>query len=211
MKWLLVSTAAVGLALATPAMAAAASGQQVAQMDHKRDRDHKTSPRHQQQPKQTRPGVRAPQHRQPARQTRPATHMQQPMHQQMQRHETRTRPMPRQQQRFDWGHYKQGHPPANWSKHKTFNMGAWQHNRRATHRYHLRAYRRPSGWFARTWVFGMVLPTLFWTRDYWITNYWEYGLADPPYGYVWVRNGDDALLVNVSSGYILQVVYGLFD
>jgi hypothetical protein len=32
----------------------------------------------------------------------------------------------------------------------------------------------------------------------------------PPYGYEWVCYGDDALLVNVYTGEILQVVYGLF-
>ena len=33
---------------------------------------------------------------------------------------------------------------------------------------------------------------------------------DPPYGYVWVRYGDDALLVDVDTGEILRVVYGVF-
>ena len=56
-----------------------------------------------------------------------------------------------------------------------------------------------------------MLPTLFWTRDYWINSYWLYDLPAPPYGYVWVRYGDDAVLVDVETGYILQVVYGLFD
>ena len=56
----------------------------------------------------------------------------------------------------------------------------------------------------------MILPTLFWTRDYWIDDYWVFGLVAPPYGYVWVRYGDDALLVNVQTGLILRVVYRVF-
>jgi Ni/Co efflux regulator RcnB len=36
------------------------------------------------------------------------------------------------------------------------------------------------------------------------------GLIDPPYGYVWVRYGPDALLVNVENGLILSVMYGVF-
>jgi Ni/Co efflux regulator RcnB len=35
-------------------------------------------------------------------------------------------------------------------------------------------------------------------------------LPDPPYGYVWVRYGPDAMLVAVDNGQILSVVYGLF-
>jgi Ni/Co efflux regulator RcnB len=33
---------------------------------------------------------------------------------------------------------------------------------------------------------------------------------DPPYGYVWVRNDQDAMLVDVQSGLILSVQYNLF-
>jgi Ni/Co efflux regulator RcnB len=56
----------------------------------------------------------------------------------------------------------------------------------------------------------MVLPTIFWRRNYWISDYWMFGLMNPPYGYVWVRYGEDALLVNVQTGRILQVVYSVF-
>ncbi|MDE2466542.1 MAG: RcnB family protein [Alphaproteobacteria bacterium] len=56
----------------------------------------------------------------------------------------------------------------------------------------------------------MYLPYLFWTRNYWIDNYWTFGLPQPPYGYAWVREGNDALLINEQDGYILQVVYGVF-
>ena len=59
-------------------------------------------------------------------------------------------------------------------------------------------------------VFGQVLPLLFWGRDYWLDSYSDFGLMDPPYGYVWVRYGNDALLVDVESGQILSVMYGVF-
>jgi Ni/Co efflux regulator RcnB len=32
----------------------------------------------------------------------------------------------------------------------------------------------------------------------------------PPVGYEWVRDGNDAILVNTGSGEILQVEYGVF-
>ena len=56
----------------------------------------------------------------------------------------------------------------------------------------------------------MIFPRAFWDRRYWINCYEDFGLADPPYGYVWVRYGGDAMLVNVQTGRILRVVYGLY-
>ncbi len=113
-------------------------------------------------------------------------------------------------QRYNWQDYQPGRRPPDASSHSNFDRGAWQFNRQADQHYHWNSYQRPSGWYYRRWAFGMILPSLFWSRDYWIDSYWDYGLMDPPYGYVWVRNGDDALLVNVETGDILSVEYGLF-
>ncbi|HKD21615.1 MAG TPA: RcnB family protein, partial [Rhizomicrobium sp.] len=45
---------------------------------------------------------------------------------------------------------------------------------------------------------------------YWLTSWWLFDLAIPPYGFEWVRYGDDALLVNVYTGQILEVEYDVF-
>lgn len=131
---------------------------------------------------------------------------------------TQTAPVHRQsgptgfdRQRHDWDKYNPGHSPPDWHERRgNFDRYHWQRNYHAGHRYHWRPYHRPHGWYYRRWEFGMILPLVFWTRDYWVLDYWEFGLPDPPYGYVWVRYGDDALLVNVETGEILQAVYGLF-
>jgi len=114
-------------------------------------------------------------------------------------------------QRYNWGSYQPGHRPPDWNSHRNFDRGAWQGNEQAQRRYHWNSYQRPPGWYYRRWTYGMILPSLFWGRQYWIDSYWTYGLSDPPYGYVWVRYGDDALLVNVEDGDILRVIYGLYD
>ena len=114
-------------------------------------------------------------------------------------------------QRYNWGSYQPGRRPPNWNSHRNFDRGAWQGNEQAQRRYHWNSYQRPSGWYYRRWTYGMILPSFFWGRQYWIDSYWNYGLSDPPYGYVWVRYGDDALLVNVENGDILRVIYGLYD
>jgi Ni/Co efflux regulator RcnB len=80
----------------------------------------------------------------------------------------------------------------------------------ASHRFHAPGYRRPSGWYAHRWSFGEFLPAAFWARDYWLIDFADYDLPPPPYGAVWVRVGNDALLIDQDSGEIITVEYGVF-
>ena len=189
--------AALSLALASPALALADAGTsphatganvQLAQRDRDRDRD------------QRKPAVRVP------KQSQQRGRVMQPV-QPRKTLQRRTRPP----QRFDWNQYQQQQTPPVLKRYRSFDIHRWQRNFRAEQRHHWQPYQRPQGWYFQRWVFGMVLPTLFWTRQYWIENYREFRLPDPPYGYVWVRYGDDALLVNVRSGYILQTIYDIFE
>ena len=83
-------------------------------------------------------------------------------------------------------------------------------NFRAARRFHAPAYRRPPGWYAHTWAWGQILPAAFWPRDYWLTDFGAYDLPPPPFGAIWVRVGDDALLIDQDSGEIIEVDYGIF-
>lgn len=104
-----------------------------------------------------------------------------------------------------------GTRPSNWNNRpRNFDRGSYQRNVSATERFRYGSYDRPSGWYYRRWSYGDYLPAAFWARDYWLTSWWLFDLAIPPYGYEWVRYGDDALLVNVYTGQILQVDYGVF-
>ena len=69
---------------------------------------------------------------------------------------------------------------------------------------------RPNGWFERRWTYGQRFPRGWYGRQYWITNFMAFGLFAPPYGYEWVRYGNDALLINTYTGVIVRVEYGLF-
>jgi Ni/Co efflux regulator RcnB len=114
-------------------------------------------------------------------------------------------------QRYDWSSYQPGHQPPQWQQHNAdFNARSYQWNRTSNQRYHYQNYERPQGWYAQRWVYGQILPTLFWSQAYWLTSYYNFGLIDPPYGFVWVQNGNDALLVNVQTGQILSVEYNVF-
>jgi Ni/Co efflux regulator RcnB len=80
----------------------------------------------------------------------------------------------------------------------------------APRHYHHGTYHRPSGWYAHRWTFGEFLPALFFGNNYWINDYSDFDLSDPPPGTVWVRYGDDALLIDRYSGEVIQVEYGIF-
>lgn len=105
-----------------------------------------------------------------------------------------------------------GTRPSNWNQYpRTFDRGTYQRNLSASRHFHWQNYNQPSGYYYRRWAFGQIFPRIFWAQDYWLTDYWMFDLPVPPYGYVWVRYGDDALLINKQTGEVLQAVYGLFD
>jgi Ni/Co efflux regulator RcnB len=86
----------------------------------------------------------------------------------------------------------------------------YHQNFNASRRFHGPAYRPPQGYYARRWTWGMTLPGLFWAQQYWLTDYSVYDLPPPPFGAIWVRVGADALLIDQSSGTIIEVDYGVF-
>jgi Ni/Co efflux regulator RcnB len=106
----------------------------------------------------------------------------------------------------------------NWNNNRGGgHHGSWQgrFNRRnvtAQHHYRYRGdrWRWPRGYSYQRWAFGMTLPSIFWANNYWINDYYSYGLGAPPPGTVWVRYGDDAVLIDRYTGEILEVVYDQF-
>lgn len=89
-------------------------------------------------------------------------------------------------------------------------VAARRRNIQAPRHFHAGAYRAPRGYVARRWSFGERLPAAYFARDYWLGNYALYGLFAPPSGLVWVRVGNDGLLIDEYTGEIVQVEYGLF-
>jgi len=81
-------------------------------------------------------------------------------------------------------------------------------------RYHTRvrgpAFRYPPGWGYRRWAIGARLPALFLAPAYFYAGWAAIGLQAPPPGFAWVRYGPDLLQVNVTTGQVYDVVYGVF-
>jgi Ni/Co efflux regulator RcnB len=107
--------------------------------------------------------------------------------------------------------YQRPAEPQGWNaRPPQADRSAYQHNFRAARSYHIGPYRRPSGWTAHRWGYGEILPRAYWGAQDLIGDYWLFGLEIPPVGYEWVRDGNDALLIDTNSGEILQVEYGVF-
>lgn len=107
-------------------------------------------------------------------------------------------------------HYMPPGQPRGIENRPAFDRDVFNHNYQSSRGHRIGPYRGPDNWEYRRWRFGDILPEAFWGDQYWLGDYWLFGLEVPPVGYEWVRYGPDALLVNITTGEIAQVVYGEF-
>ena len=94
------------------------------------------------------------------------------------------------------------------------NDGYTQYRRTitTTKHYSAGAFTAPSGFAYRRYELGQRVDGELLGTDYVLTRYGDYGLDAPPSaGLVWIRVGDDALLVDRQSGEVVQSDYGLFS
>lgn len=103
------------------------------------------------------------------------------------------------------------------------NRDRWSGDWRRDHRYDWRSYRDrnrslfrigryydPYGWNYRRFSIGFSLYPSYYGSSYWLNDPWMYRLP-PAYGpYRWVRYYDDALLVNIYTGQVVDVLYSFF-
>jgi Ni/Co efflux regulator RcnB len=75
---------------------------------------------------------------------------------------------------------------------------------------HAAPFVYPQGYGYRQWGVGTVLPPFFLIPDYYYPEWAALGLEPPPPGCQWVRYGPDLLLVDLSSGQVLDTAYGVF-
>jgi hypothetical protein len=99
------------------------------------------------------------------------------------------------------------------------NDGDWRRNSRYDwygYRNHYRSlfrlgrYYDPYGWGYRRFSIGFDLGPSYYGSSFWLDDPWQYRLP-PAYGpYRWIRYYDDALLVNIYTGEVVDVVYNVF-
>lgn len=90
----------------------------------------------------------------------------------------------------------------DWNRYRQYNRGAFR----------LPRYYAPGGWGYgyRRFGVGVRFPGVLFGRNYWIADPWAYRLP-PAYGpYRWVRYYNDAVLVDMRTGYTVDVIYGIF-
>lgn len=98
----------------------------------------------------------------------------------------------------------------DWRQDNRYNYGAYRNQNRQA--YHLPRYYAPQGWSYgyRRFSIGYTLNNFLFEQDYWIEDPAYYRLP-PAYGpYRWVRYYNDALLVDIRTGYVVDTVYDIF-
>jgi len=94
--------------------------------------------------------------------------------------------------------------------HAKIDLHTYQGNITSQHHFHAGDYHAPQGYAYRHWSYGDRLPSIYFGHDFWIGDFGMYDLMAPPDGYVWVRFGPDALLIDEYTGDIVRVEYGVF-
>jgi hypothetical protein len=96
----------------------------------------------------------------------------------------------RNDNRYDWNRYRSGNSSL----------------------YRLPRYYAPNGWGNgyRRFSVGITLSSILWDQNYWIDDPWSYRLPEAYGPYRWVRYYDDALLVDIGSGQVVDTVYDIF-
>jgi hypothetical protein len=98
----------------------------------------------------------------------------------------------------------------NWRSDRRYD---WQDYRsRYRNIYRMPSYRPPYGWnrgYSRFSI-GIVLNNILFDQSYWINDPYYYRLP-PAYGSLrWIRYYDDALLVDIRDGYVVDVIHNFF-
>ncbi|WP_239017833.1 RcnB family protein [Sphingomonas aracearum] len=98
----------------------------------------------------------------------------------------------------------------NWRRDSRYDYGRYRAQNRSLYR--LPLYYAPSSWSYgyRRFGIGFTLSSILFDQSYWIDDPISYRLP-PAYGpYRWVRYYNDALLVDVRSGQVVDAIYDIF-
>ena len=130
----------------------------------------------------------------------------------------------RRDDRQDWRRDRRDDNRGDWRGDRRGDRRDWNRDWRNDRRYDWRSWRnsnrnifRGSRYYSpyRDWSYnrfsiGVFLEPLFYSRNYWIGDPWQYRLPPAYPGTQWVRYYNDVLLVDVYSGEVLDVIYDFF-
>ncbi|MBH2000334.1 MAG: RcnB family protein, partial [Sphingomonadaceae bacterium] len=119
-----------------------------------------------------------------------------------------------------WNNSSRYDDRTRWSTQRRWDNG-WRQDRRYDwssyrnrygDRYRAGRYYAPRGWDYgyRRFSVGFVLSNVLYSNSYWLNDPYAYRLP-PAYGTLrWVRYYDDALLVDIRDGYVVDVIHDFF-
>ena len=93
----------------------------------------------------------------------------------------------------------------NVTVNRHYHPGNWNRAR-----IHAGVYHYPHGYHYHRWVVGRPLPRVYLVPTYYYRGYGALGLAAPPPNYHWIRYGPDLMLVNIATGNVVDIRYGVF-
>lgn len=96
----------------------------------------------------------------------------------------------------------------DWRRDSRYDWRRHRERNRSTFRFGI--YYDPFGYSYRPYNIGWPMRSSYWSDNYWIRDPWMYRLP-PAYGpYRWIRYWDDAVLVDVRSGRVVDVIHNFF-
>lgn len=109
-----------------------------------------------------------------------------------------------------WDNDRRGRWDSSWRNDRRYDWRDYRARNRGIYR--LPRYYAPAGWGYgyRRFSIGFTLSSMLFAQQYWINDPFYYRLP-PAYGpYRWVRYYNDALLVDVYSGEVVDVMHDFF-
>ncbi|HWI76267.1 MAG TPA: RcnB family protein [Sphingomicrobium sp.] len=116
------------------------------------------------------------------------------------------RPAPAPETAARDNHYS--HWRTDWRHDRRYDWRNYRHHHRSTFR--LGIYIDPFGWGYHRYNIGWRMWPSFYSSNYWLNDPYMYRLPYAPWPFKWVRYYDDALLVNVMTGQVVDVMYDFF-
>ena len=98
------------------------------------------------------------------------------------------------------------HDP-NWRNDRRYDWRGWRDSHRDLFRWR---YAAPRGYSYRTLYRGFYLEPFFYGSSYWLADPYEYRLPPVEWPLRWVRYYDDAVLVDVTTGEVVDVIQSFF-
>lgn len=107
--------------------------------------------------------------------------------------------------------------------HDRRSVETFRHQWRRDHRYDWRRHRDrhrslfrlgwyydPFGWGYRRFDIGWNMRPIYWSDRYWLQDPWQWRLPTVYGPYRWIRYYDDALLIDLRSGRVVDVIHDVF-